>query len=335
MAEHAGRAEHVWARLEMKSTTEVMRRISRRGVASPALRSAATVVAGMLNRAVILVYHRVGEAGLRRTELVPRVPVSTLRTHIRVLQELGQIVPLDELVDGSGGGARPRFALTFDDDHPSHATEVLPLLTSLGAHGTFFLSGRGPLGLGPYWFELLEDALDGEGIEVIAARLGTSPTTAEDVALACERDVERQRLLYETTEPRYQPLDGHRIASLVRAGMAVGFHTVDHAPLTDLDDDSVNRALHEGRSDLDHLTGSPMLLFAYPHGKADGRVAALARSAGYRAGFTGWPAPVGPRSDRYLLGRWEPGALDAGSFAQRLALRLVRPARAIGRAWRP
>jgi peptidoglycan/xylan/chitin deacetylase (PgdA/CDA1 family) len=319
----------------MRSTTEAMRRISRRGVASPAVRSAATVVAGMRNRAVILVYHRVGEAGLRRTELVPRVPVSTLRTHIRVLQELGQIVPLDELVDGSGGGARPRFALTFDDDHPSHATEVLPLLTSLGAHGTFFLSGRGPLGLGPYWFELLEDALDGEGIEVIAARLGTSPTTAEDVALACERDVERQRLLYETIEPRYQPLDGPGIASLVRAGMAVGFHTVDHVPLTDLDNDSVKRALHEGRPDLDHLTGSPAVLLAYPHGKADGRVAALVRSAGYRAGFTGRPAPVGPRSDRYLLGRWEPGALDAGAFGQRLVLRLLRPARAIRRRWRP
>ncbi len=319
----------------MSSTTEVMRQIARRGIGTPALRSAATLVAGMRKRAVILVYHRVGEAGLRRTELVPRVSVNTLRTHIRVLHELGQIVSLDELVDGSGSGARPRFALTFDDDHPSHATEVLPLLTSLGVHGTFFLSGRGPLGLGPYWFELLEDALDGEGIDVIAARLGTSPTTAEDVALACERDAERQRLLYEKAEPRYQPLDGHGIASLARAGMAVGFHTVHHAVLTDLDDDSVKRALHEGRSELDHLTGSPALLLAYPHGKADGRVAALVRSTGYRAGFTGRPASVSPRSDRYLLGRWEPGPLDAAAFAQRLVLRLLRPARAIGRRWRP
>jgi peptidoglycan/xylan/chitin deacetylase (PgdA/CDA1 family) len=312
-----------------------MRQIIRRGVGTPALQRASTLVAGMCKRAVILVYHRVGEAGVRRIELVPRVSVSTLRTHIRVLQELGQIVPLDELVDGLSGGGRPRFALTFDDDHPSHATEVLPLLTSLGVHGTFFLSGRGPLGLGPYWFELLEDALDGEGIEVIAARLGTSATTAEEVALVCERDVERRRLLYETTEPRYEPLDGPGITSLVRAGMAVGFHTVDHVPLTDLDDDSVKRALHDGRSDLNHVTGSTAALLAYPHGKADWRVADLARSAGYRAGFTGRPVPVSPRSDRYLLGRWEPGALDAGAFAQRLVLRLLRPARTIRRPWRP
>jgi peptidoglycan/xylan/chitin deacetylase (PgdA/CDA1 family) len=310
----------------MKSTSEALKRMARRGVGSRWLRASLTLTAAKLGRAMILVYHRVGDDRGGRTELVPRVQPSTLRTHIRVLRELGNIIPLADLLDGSLGGTRPRFALTFDDDYPSHATEVLPILTSLGVRGTFFLSGRGPLGLGPHWFELLEEAVDEDGVTAVAARLDPSSTTVEDLALACERDLDRQRLLRTTTKPRSQPLDANGIISLAQAGMTVGFHTLHHVVLTDLDDESVRRALEEGRSDLDRLTGSRATFLAYPHGKADQRTARLVESAGYRAGFTGVPIPIRGGSNRFLLGRWEPGDVDEETFARGLVLRLLRSA---------
>jgi peptidoglycan/xylan/chitin deacetylase (PgdA/CDA1 family) len=311
----------------MRPTAGGLKRMALRGAGSPRFRRTLAHAAAKLDRALILVYHRVGNDHSLGTELVPRVQASTLRSHLGVLRELGDIVPLAEMLDGPRRLERPRFALTFDDDYTSHATDVLPALCSLGVHATFFLSGRGPLGLGPHWFELLESAIDEEGLSALASRLNVTSATIERLASACERDPERQQLLRLTSTPRAQPLDASGIGSLSRAGMTIGFHTRDHLVLTDLDDASVLRAVTDGRSDLERIVGSPIELLAYPHGKADGRVARLVGSAGYRAGFTGMPDPIRRGSDPYLLGRWEPGDVDdTDTFAGLVLRRLLQPA---------
>jgi hypothetical protein len=78
--------------------------------------------------------------------------------------------------------------------------------------------------------------------------------------------------------------------------------------------------------------GAPLDLFAYPHGKADRRVAAAVAAAGYRAAWTGWPAPHRPGLDPFLLPRWEPGRLGSDAFAAALPIRLLHTAPAHRRA---
>ena len=69
---------------------------------------------------------------------------------------------------------------------------------------------------------------------------------------------------------------------LARAGFEIGFHTRDHRPLPELTDDELARALVDGRAALEEAAGRRLRVLAYPHGSADERVAAAARSAGHR-----------------------------------------------------
>lgn len=45
--------------------------------------------------------------------------------------ELGEVVPLETLLQAPSVGGRSRFAVTFDDDNLSHHDVVLPLLQEL------------------------------------------------------------------------------------------------------------------------------------------------------------------------------------------------------------
>ena len=106
--------------------------------------------------------------------------------------------------------------------------------------------------------------------------------------------------------------------------MAVGFHTVAHPVLPLLGPADRRRALTEGRDALQDLTGQPLAVLAYPHGRADAGTAADARAAGYRAAWTGAGWAVSARSDRWRLGRWEAGPLDPVALRARALARLLR-----------
>ena len=91
--------------------------------------------------------------------------------------------------------------------------------------------------------------------------------------------------------------------------MTIGFHTVEHDPLPDLDDPALEDAVSRGREDLAAAAGAAVRYFAYPHGKADARSAMAVRRAGFDAAFTGAAQPLRHGDDAYRLGRWEPGPL--------------------------
>ena len=87
--------------------------------------------------------------------------------------------------------------------------------------------------------------------------------------------------------------------------MTIGFHTLRHRLLTGLSERDVLAALVEGREALEAVTAEPIRLFAYPHGRADVRVAACVRSSGYLGAWTGRPRAIKRGNDPYRLGRWE------------------------------
>jgi peptidoglycan/xylan/chitin deacetylase (PgdA/CDA1 family) len=272
----------------------------------------------------VLVYHRITPEGPRPpAAIVPCVPEELFRRHVQTLGELGDLVGLEELLRQPDGRRKVRFALTFDDDFSTHASHVLPVLRSLGVPGAFFLSGRSLHGLGPYWFEALEQLLQRGPLDRVAGMLGVEGGTAEQLALVCERDVRRQYLLERAAEAPAAHLAAEQIATLA-VSSAVGFHTLHHRVLTLLPEAALERELTEGRETLATVAGQPLRLFAYPHGKGDYRVAARVHAAGYTAAWTGVPNATRPGADPFLLGRWEPGGLSVDELVVKVAVRLNR-----------
>jgi peptidoglycan/xylan/chitin deacetylase (PgdA/CDA1 family) len=120
-------------------------------------------------------------------------------------------------------------------------------------------------------------------------------------------------------DPPEYCLTREQIRQLSDAGFEIGFHTRDHRPLTELADDDLARALHDGRDPLEAAAGCTVSTIAYPHGRANGRVAAAARNAGYTDGFGGPDRSITERVDRLLLGRTELLLEDSSAFELALA----------------
>jgi peptidoglycan/xylan/chitin deacetylase (PgdA/CDA1 family) len=300
-----------------------LRRLAAGALRVRAVNQAARSIAAARGRSLVLVYHRVDPDGSEPSSLVPSIPESLFTRQVQALGELGEIVPLAELLGPRHRTGRCRFALTFDDDYRTHAEYVLPLLSALGVQGTFFLSGRSLHGLGPYWFEVLEWLLEKRGLHEVAGRLAISGRSPIELALACERDPRRQRQLEEAAEQPPMHLRPDQLQTLA-ATMTVGFHTLRHPALPVLPKEAVARAVTEGRRERAAVIRRPLSLFAYPHGKADRGVAAQVRAAGYTGAWTGAPDAIRPGDDPFLLGRWEPGPVTVEDLVVKVAARLHR-----------
>jgi peptidoglycan/xylan/chitin deacetylase (PgdA/CDA1 family) len=125
-----------------------------------------------------------------------------------------------------------------------------------------------------------------------------------------------------------QPFSGRDVEALAAAGFEIGFHTRRHYLLTTLDDVALGNEMVEGRRELEALVGRPITMVAYPHGKADERVAGAARSAGYERAFTSYATPVASTTDAHMIGRVEvlPTA-SVPEFARMIASTLAREPR--------
>ena len=306
------------------------RRVGTRLLRWSTVNRAVRALARARGRRLVLVYHRLGPPAPAGCEIVPSVPVEVFRAQLQALGEIVDLVPIDEVLGSSKRqGAtryRPAIAITFDDDLPSHVDHALSVLCGFGVPATFFLSGRALHGLGAYWFQHLEALLVAYGEQRTGALLRVSEVTRSRLILACERDAELRRRVIEvaaglSTSPVLQPA---AIAALATAGMEVGFHTVAHGILPDLDDAALEDAVSRGRAELAAAAGVPVRYFAYPHGKADARSAAAVRRGGFEAAFTGQPRPVRNGDNRYHVGRWEPGPLAVDDLLVNIAVRLHR-----------
>jgi peptidoglycan/xylan/chitin deacetylase (PgdA/CDA1 family) len=299
-----------------------LRRAARRALRTTIVRRIALKTAAVRGHGLVLVFHRVTADDAPQGRLITSIREFEFRQQLEALLNAGVVVSLEDLLGSSFDRRRPRFALTFDDDWTTHYERVLPVLQDLGVTATFFLSGRALHGLGPLWFERLDSLVAAEGTRAVGRRLGMDIDDPERLALACENDLSLQERVNLLPDPGVRHLSSVQIRALADAGMTIGFHTLHHPRLSLLPDSALDDALVRGRGELEEAAGRPIRLFAYPHGKADVRVAQRLRRAGFVAAFTGRPRPVRPGDDPYLLGRWEPGPVAPDGFVARVAARV-------------
>jgi peptidoglycan/xylan/chitin deacetylase (PgdA/CDA1 family) len=281
-------------------------------------------VAAARHHGLILVYHRIAHGPDLGGGIVPTVPVDLFRRQLEAILEVGEVVELELLLRIPERRRRLRFALTFDDDYPTHRAVALPVLRRLRVPATFFLCGRSLHGMGPAWFDLLDRLLSRDGLERTRRSVGSDAETVEGLALACERNEPlRQAVIARGSALASDgQLDSADIAALTQANMSIGFHTLQHLVLPTLDEASLQREILAGRDALEAAASQRISVFAYPHGKADARTARAVRDAGYRAAVTGHPRPITRRSDPLLLGRWEPGPLEVDELVSGIAAKL-------------
>ena len=73
-----------------------------------------------------------------------------------------------------------------------------------------------------------------------------------------------------------------QIREMSEAGFEIGSHTLTHAHLTDLSEESLRRELVDSRHRLEDLIGKDVPAFSYPYGEYDDRVLAAVILAGYK-----------------------------------------------------
>lgn len=286
--------------------------------ARESLRTAVLRGAAARSRGLVLCYHSIARGTGR---FVQTIDADRLDEQIAALKSAGDVVPLDWLLGDRGMRSRPIFALTFDDDDPAHVQCALPILQTHDVPSTFFLSGRSLHGLGPYWWTLLEQSIEEHGVEAACRLIGGRPgATLTDIVRACRNSPGVAELLVTTTPA---VMDAGDIRVLANAGMTIGFHTLRHQPLTQLDDRSLREAVAEGRETLASSAGAPVKLFAYPYGTMDRRVASAVRKAGYAAAFALGNRAVASRFDAFCVPRWQPGPFAGRHLVAEAAVRLI------------
>jgi peptidoglycan/xylan/chitin deacetylase (PgdA/CDA1 family) len=289
----------------------------------------------------VFVYHRLDDRQEdRRANLVAALGAGLFEAQLGHLQRRYRVVPVSELAAAAQDrrrGERIPVSITFDDDLPSHVRVAMPILREAGAPAAFFLSGGSLSAPFAFWWERLQIAYDRGLLEAVELKewAGTSGESADvpgirTVARAIEAmpSERRERVadaLLERlgSDPPDVGLRAADVRTLTEAGFEVGFHTLRHDPLTQLDDEGLSRAMVDGRSELNALLPVPTKMISYPHGKADARVAKAAREAGYRFGFTTVAETVRDETDPLLIGRVYPTYGSSGQFALDVALRLT------------
>jgi peptidoglycan/xylan/chitin deacetylase (PgdA/CDA1 family) len=263
---------------------------------------------------VVIVYHRVGDPpGDPHTQLVPALASGLFRAQLALLRRRYTIVPAPELL--AAASARRRFqrfpvALTFDDDWSGHVRVSMGLLAEAGVAATFFLNGSSLERPRRLWFEVLQEAYDRgalgppAAIHAEAARIQALAPEQRRATIAqlCER-------LRGTQDADADPgLRAEDVRLLASAGHEIAFHTREHETLTTLADAELERALRDGRSELEAAAGAPLNAIAYPAGRADARVVERARAAGFSRGYSTVAQAVAPQSDPLHLGRVYPSS---------------------------
>jgi peptidoglycan/xylan/chitin deacetylase (PgdA/CDA1 family) len=290
-----------------------------------------------------LIYHGISEARADAArDLVRSHSASLFEQQIKHLGARYRVVPASELSAAARArrrGDRFPVAVTFDDDLGSHVTVALPILRRAGVPATFFLCGASLEAPFAFWWERLQRAFDLRPEDVRAlvggAALGVRSNSISELGAVIEamspeeRDRVSARLAHSLgPDPEDAGIRADDVRKLVSSGMEIGFHTLRHHPLPSLDHAALARALSDGRDTLEAAAGMGLRTVAYPHGRADQRVANAARAAGFEIGFAGQRSAVGPESDPLLLGRLGPSYRSVGQFAIEVVWTLIAGSRA-------
>jgi peptidoglycan/xylan/chitin deacetylase (PgdA/CDA1 family) len=268
------------------------------------------------------------------------------RAQLELLERLG-LTPItveDGLVRLAEGRPGHWVAMTFDDGYADNVELALPLLRAHGARATFYLTaGLMETRRAPWWDELahllerttrprLVSRIDDRSFDLSldGARARVRAMSAL-IAKLHVPPIEQQRRLAALAET-LDVADAApcRLATweeahaLVRGGMEIGAHTLNHPFLGLLESDAQHAEIAGSVSLISERLGLAVRGLAYPGGDYDMRSVSAARAAGLRYAVTtraGDNAPDAMGFELRRRGLSEGACLGPGGrFSQRLAI---------------
>lgn len=308
--------------------------------------------AGASARLSVLIFHRVLP---QPDPLFPGEPdAARFRIQMEWLKSWFNVLPLPEAVERLRSGSLPAraAAITFDDGYADNFTVALPILQQVGLPAAFFIA-TGYLNGGRMWndtvIEVIRNA-SGPQLDLSKFELGSYEThTVEDRRLSLAHllnklkylaPVERSALVTELGVHAGTPpavdlmMTSDQVRAMAAAGMTIGAHTVGHPILARISDSEARAEMKEGKGQLEAITGSEVILFAYPNGKPGADYTAahvcLAQEIGFSAACsTGWGAgKLG--SDLFQIPRFTPWDRPQWRYAARLARNMRQPIIQVG-----
>ncbi len=229
-------------------------------------------------RAIVLMYHRVGDS---ENEWERRYCVSPKRfsEHMDMLHSKGYrpcgIEQFAQWVGGTAALPSGSFLLTFDDGFEGVYEHARPVLLKLGWTASVFLVTQ-LIGQEDVWDE------------------PNNPSSR-----------------------RHRLLNRLQISEMSHEGFSFHSHSRHHLDLTTLSDAHLEDELLGSRRDIEDLLGLPAPYLAYPFGQHDSRVQKAAQAAGYVAAFTTKPGFNRPGQERCGILRLDVAGSDSASVLGR------------------
>jgi peptidoglycan/xylan/chitin deacetylase (PgdA/CDA1 family) len=305
------------------------RRLGRLGAA--ALRTAGNAIALLSSRRSLAVvnYHRVLAQPDPLLESEP--DLVAFRWQMALLAECFNVMPLYDALRALDAGKLPprTVCITFDDGYRSVHDLALPILREFKLPATVFVtSGYVGDDAGNMWNDRIihvVQSLPAALLDLSDLGLGCySLSSVEARRLSAARLTEAGKYMppaaREALVQRLEQMGGLKddalmltpamLVALDSNNVEIGAHTVSHPILTSLDDESARFEITAGKTQLEHLIGKPVRLFAYPNGKVgkdfDARHVEMVRQAGFTAAFTTAVGAITGDQDRFQLPRSRP-----------------------------
>ncbi|MCI0399806.1 MAG: polysaccharide deacetylase family protein [Gammaproteobacteria bacterium] len=263
----------------------------------------------------VLCYHRVIPANVARTEHVHDamwIAPETFEAQVCWMQQIGEIVPYERILDPRFKNDWPLFAVTFDDGWKDNYRYALPILQKYKVPAIIFLVtsaiDTGEL----FWPEDVvtktqREINAGNRPKVLAALpalcLKEGNFNAEQQpahqaeafveALKWVSDGERKRRIaayYDRLGVEQKPLPGYvlswdEVCQMHAAGIAFGSHTHTHRILKYSSPVEIEEELKRSRDIIAARLHVPVQAFAYPNASYKGNEREILARCGYRYGF--------------------------------------------------
>lgn len=296
---------------------------------------------GRRGKLAILMYHRIPPSP--DPMLDGEIDAATFERHMALLADNFNVLPLREACARLARAALPARAvsITFDDGYADNERIALPILKRLRLPATFFVStgfSSGGVMFNDAIIEAVRQAPPGPhdlsqlGLGTIELDGPLRRRAAIDrliSALKYRRPAERLTIADQLAQalrssaPSGAMMSPDQIARLHREGMEIGAHTVNHPILASVSDDEARSEILTSKRTLEEITGSPVVLFAYPNGKPNvdygPQHVRLVRQAGFSAAVSTMPGVAYRGSDLFQLPRLSPW----DKKPRRLGLRLM------------
>jgi len=297
--------------------------------------------------ALVLAYHRVAKLPTDPQFLC--VSPSHFREQLEVLRAGFRILSLKQLADALEHSRLPSrsIAVTFDDGYFDNLLEAKPLLQRFEVPATFFIT-TGYLGTQrEFWWDELERVLlvptqapAALEIDLSSSKHRWDASTRDQRSLAYRELIELLRPLHpsireralqslrrqcgisEQGRPTHRALTPVEVTQLITDGLLdAGAHTVSHAQLAFLPEDTQREEILTSRRTLEELTGRKVEYFAYPYGTFSdvGDVTRdIVRGAGFKLGCSTNRTCTTKGTNRWWLPRFGVRDCDGAEFARRL-----------------